>query len=122
MSEIPSDLTVLNFPIKTKEAQAFWSSKHKCNKMKAIIAFSLNYDNANDNLRRYGYTRAFRKRALIAWGTKTNKPEMAPADFTLSTLSTPWWECMPYVDTAAVADPELKQWLDTTFPTFSINI
>lgn len=90
---IPDNLTVLNYPITTPEAEAFWASKHKCNKMKRIIAFSYDLHNANDNLRRYGYTYAWRKKALRAFGMYVNSPDMKGIPF--STLEDKWWECMP---------------------------
>lgn len=103
MSLTPDNLCKLNYPIETPEAYAFWSSNHKCNRIKAIMAFSLNICNANDNLRRYGYTRAWRQRALASFGdvkkadgvslAYINNPEMKDG-CTLSQMSTPWWECM----------------------------
>lgn len=94
MTFVPDNLNVLNYPIETDEAKAMWASKHKCNKMKAIIAFSLDLDNANDNLRRYGYTLAWRTKAIDAFGTYVNNPDCT--GIPLTPLSTPWWECMPY--------------------------
>jgi len=95
-----SKLNNLNYPIETKEAQKFWASRHKCNKMKSIIAFSLNLDNANDNLRRYGYSRAWRKRALVNFGRYINNPKMVGVNF--SELADPWWVCMPYTGSSDI--------------------
>lgn len=103
---VPDNLNTLNYPIETEEAQTFWASKHKCNKMKSIIAFSLSYENANDNLRRYGYKLGWRKRALLAFGKYVNKPDMR--DIPFSPLSTPWWDCMPFDDIPA----DLALWID----------
>ncbi|MGG7954782.1 hypothetical protein PGN61_20980 [Klebsiella aerogenes] len=73
----------LNFPIKTDEANKFWSSHHKLNKVKAVIAFSLNVDNANDNLRRYGFTRGFRERCLMKYSKYIKQPDMKNIPFSL---------------------------------------
>lgn len=89
------DLYKLNFPVETEEAKKFWSSKHKANRMQAIIAFSLDEKNANDNLRRYGYKLGWRKKAIKKFTGKWNKPGMSNTDFTFYELSTPWWEAMP---------------------------
>lgn len=82
--------SILNFPIETKDAQKFWASPHILNQLKAVIAFSLNEKNANDNLMRYGYKYLFRKRALKAYGKYVNKPSMAGIPF--SEMKTSWWE------------------------------
>lgn len=81
------------YSIKTEEARKFWSSKHKCNKMKAIIAFSIDLDNANDNLRRHGYTRAWRTKAIEAFSQYINQPEMVGIPF--SEMDDIWWLEMP---------------------------
>lgn len=91
----PTNLTTLNFPIETEAAKKFWASKHKCNKAKAIVAFSTSLENANGNLDRYGYTRGWRERILANYASYVNNPSMAGIPFT--ELSTPWWEDMPYV-------------------------
>lgn len=80
----------LNYPIETEDAQKFWASSHILNKLKAIIAFSLNEKNAADNLQRYGYKLFFRKRALKAYGKYVNKPSMAGIPFTKGVVK--WWE------------------------------
>ena len=54
----------LNFPIETPEAYKFWKSKHKGNHMKAVIAFSTSLENANENMRREGYSRFWRELLL----------------------------------------------------------
>ncbi|MCS5737470.1 hypothetical protein, partial [Herbiconiux daphne] len=66
----------LNFPIESPEAYKFWGSKHKLNRIKAIIAFSLDVDNANDNLRRAGYYNLYRKRMLKHYSKYVNDPQM----------------------------------------------
>lgn len=81
------------YPIETPEAYKFWSSRHLCNRVKAIIAFSRTIEEANDNLRRSGYQRHFRKRAIHAWQHFVNMPDMERVPFT--PLSMPWWDCMP---------------------------
>lgn len=75
-------MSTLNFPIKTKEAQRFWASSKKENKLKAIIAFSLDLDNANHNLRRYGYKNIYRKLKLKEYGQYVNNPSMVGIPFT----------------------------------------
>lgn len=98
----------LNYPITTPEAKAFWASRHKCNKMKSIIAFSLDLKNANDNLRRAGYNTHWRKRALNNFGNFVNKPDMTDIPFT--EMDVPWWVCMPYDPTI---DPPIScLWVD----------
>lgn len=96
------------FPIETEEAKTFWASRHKCNRMKAIIAFSTDLKNANDNLRRSGYGVHWRNRALNNFGMFVNKPSMASVPFT--EMSTPWWVCMPYTPGTI---PEKCTWVDT---------
>lgn len=80
----------LNFPITTPEANKFWSSHHKLNRVKAIIAFSLDINNANDNLRRFGYTRGFRERCLIKYAVYVNKPDMKTIPY--SQLTNIWYK------------------------------
>lgn len=84
----------LNYPVETAAAKKFWASRHKCNRMKAIIAFSLDLENANDNLRRHGYAKQWRNRALKNYASYVNTPSMAGIPFT--ELATPWWVDMPY--------------------------
>lgn len=94
MADVPNPLYKLNYPVETEAAYKFWSSNHKANRCKAIIAFSLNLDNAMDNLRRFGYARGFRERALNNFCIYVNTPSMAGIPF--SELSSPWWIEMPY--------------------------
>ena len=95
----------LNFPIETPEAYKFWKSKHKCNHMKAVIAFSTSLENANENMRRDGYSRFWRERAIATYGKYVNNPSMIGIPFT--EMETPWWLCMKYdtspVDSGTVA-------------------
>lgn len=81
------------YPIETPEAYKFWASRHKCNRVKAIISFSENLRDANDNLRRHGFQRHLRRRALLAYGAYVAMPEMTAIPF--SPMSIPWWICMP---------------------------
>lgn len=94
MADVPAPLYKLNYPIETAEAKAFWTSNQKLNRIKAIIAFSLTLDNANDNLRRYGYAKQFRNRALRNFGQYVNNPSMA--GIPLSKLEDKWWIEMPF--------------------------
>lgn len=95
--------------IETEEARLFWGSKHKCNKMKSIIAFSSDLDNANDNLRRHGYTLQWRKKAIRAFGKYVNIPSMQGIPF--SSLDTPWWVCMPI--SGDTPPPFVRAWIDS---------
>lgn len=79
----------LNFPIETPQAKLFWASRHKSNRMKAIIAFSYNKENAIANLRRYGYPRGMRAKAWAAYGQYVRDPDMLTIPY--STLLNPWW-------------------------------
>lgn len=84
-----SDHFKLNYPIETDKAFQFWASKHKLNRIKAIIAFSLDLENANDNLRRHGYYNLYRKRYLKKYQAYVNNPKMDNIPF--STLDDEWW-------------------------------
>lgn len=86
----------LNYPITTPEAIKLWGSEHVCNRMKAIIAFSLDLDNANDNLRRFGYTLQWRKRALAAFGQYVSTPDAVGIPY--SEMSDFYWNEMPILD------------------------
>lgn len=79
----------LNYPIETPEAWKFWSSKHKLNRIKAIIAFSLSYENANDNLRRHGYSNLYRKKYLNHYRQYINNHQMKTIPF--SDTADEWW-------------------------------
>lgn len=80
-----------NFPITTNKAREFWESKHKLNRAKAIIAFSLDEDNANDNLRRHGEINHFRKRLLRNYKQYVNNPKMDNIPFS-PVNNKPWYE------------------------------
>lgn len=77
------------FPVETPEAQRFWASRHKSNRMKAIIAFSVDKASALNNLRRYGYSRAWRNKAWVAYSKYVNDPAMLTTHY--STTSEPYW-------------------------------
>lgn len=70
----------LNYPVETDTAKKFWESHHRLNRIKCIIAFSLNMDNANDNLRRFGYARQYRKKYLDLYHEFVNNPKMDNSD------------------------------------------
>lgn len=102
------------FPIETDEALKFWGSRHVCNRVKAIISFSLDEKDAMQNLRRYGFPYHFRKRAWHSWQHFVAMPDMDKIPFT--PLGVNWWECMP-------ADPvpskgrwvkwdDVEKWMD----------
>lgn len=84
----------LPFPVETKEAIAFWASDHLCNRVKAIISFSRNKEEALRLLRIYlpRKTHHFRERAWEAWRLWVEMPEMDKIPF--SEMETPWWECI----------------------------
>ncbi|MGL5583487.1 MAG: hypothetical protein ACRDCE_21370 [Cetobacterium sp.] len=82
------------YPIKTPEAYAFWASHHKCNRIKAIIAFSTSVDDAMHNMRRFGIQSHLRLRALKAFSGFVASPDMDNIPF--SEMETPWWECIPH--------------------------
>lgn len=82
------------YPIETPEAYKFWASRHVCNQVKAIISFSRNLNEANDNLRKSGFQRHFRKRAINAWQHYVGMPEMDRIPFT--PMGIEWWDCMPH--------------------------
>lgn len=83
-----------NYPVETEEAQKFWASNHKCNRMKATIAFSFDLSNANTNLKRAGYSFLWRQKALYNFAQYVNQPDMQ--NIPLTPMETPWWECMPF--------------------------
>jgi len=97
----------LNYPIETPEAYAFWASRHKCNVMKSYIAYSTDLADANDNLKRAGYSLHWRKKAIASFGKWVAYPEMRRIPF--SELETPYWECMPYDGTVV---PPFKDYWD----------
>ena len=82
----------LNYPIETPEALSFWASKHLCNRLKAIVAFSTSEANAIDNLRRRGYQPHLRDRAVKAYKPYINNPSMK--DIPFSEMGNKWWECL----------------------------
>lgn len=109
-----------NFPVETEEAKRFWASQHKCNKMKAIIAFSTDLENANINLKRHGYSYHWRKKALQSFQQFVNQPDMKNVPFT--PMSVPWWECMSHsTDTNPHAWHDSSNWDDTSVITDGAN-
>ncbi len=51
-------------PIQGEVAMRFWSSSILSNRIMAICAYSLDAEDANMNLHRYGYSNSFRKRVI----------------------------------------------------------
>lgn len=105
----------LAYPIITPEAYKFWGSRHLCNRVKAIIAFSKTLEDANSNLRRNGFQTHFRKRAINAWQHYVDMPDMDKVPFT--PLGIDWWDCMPHepVDPPTgrwVRWNDVEQWMD----------
>lgn len=83
------------FPVETPEAYKFWASRHLCNRVKAIISFSLNEEDAMHNMRRFGFQYHIRKRAWNAWQFYVAQPEMTKIEFT--PLGINWWDCLPSI-------------------------
>lgn len=99
------------FPIETEIAYKFWASRHLCNRVKAIIAFSRDVEDANLNLRRFGYPYHFRARAVNAWQNFVNMPDMDKVPFT--PMGVHWWDCMPHTPTPP-PNGKWAVWLDNT--------
>ena len=99
------------YPIETPEAYAFWGSRHRCNRVKAIIAFSENLAEANHNLRRHKFQFHLRWRALQAYGNYVAHPDMTGIPFTPAPI--PWWECMPWTPLPK-PDGTWAIWVDDT--------
>lgn len=98
------DMHKMSYPIETPEAYKFWGSRHKCNRLKAIVAFSMNIKDANYNLRRFGYNAHLRLRALLAYQQFVAQPDMVRVPFTPASI--PWWDCLPH----AIVPPEKGRW------------
>ncbi|EOG8337672.1 hypothetical protein ACLIX5_004470 [Salmonella enterica subsp. enterica serovar Bredeney] len=64
-----------NYPIDSDIRVKFWGSNHHDNKVKAVIAFSLDYDNAVDNLRRTGWAYGWRMKKLEEYKAYINNPD-----------------------------------------------
>lgn len=111
-----------SFPIETPEAYKFWASRHLCNRVKAIIAFSRTKNDALRNLRNglpkdFNHNNHhFRRRAVEAWQNFLNQPDMKNVPFT--PLGVDWWDCIPN----AVVPPakghfvvweDAEKWLDS---------
>ncbi len=93
---VPKDLAGCNYPIETDIQKKFWGSRHKCNRAKAIIAFSYDKHNAMNNMQRImGWRYFWRERAWNAFGHFVNTPDMGGIPF--SEGSTAYWECMPNI-------------------------
>jgi hypothetical protein len=85
-----------NYPIETELQIQFWSSNHRCNIMKAYVAFSLNEANFLKLTDRAGYKRAWRKRAWSAYSVYVNTPDFTGVPF--SELEDNWWIDMPNIE------------------------
>ncbi|EBA3920930.1 hypothetical protein EE88_21615 [Salmonella enterica] len=70
-----------NYEIRTPLQIKFWSSSIKDNRVKAIIAFSLDYENAQENLRRAGYTYGWRQRKLEEYKQYINHYDFADVPY-----------------------------------------
>lgn len=79
-------------PIQGEVALKFWSSSNICNRVRAICAYSVDYEDANRNLTRYGYSNSFRKRVLGKAGIVFNNPTMENLPFNEG--NTPLDECL----------------------------
>ncbi|HAV9873783.1 TPA: hypothetical protein JLH60_004759 [Escherichia coli] len=70
-----------NYEIRTPLQIKFWSSANRDNRVKAIIAFSLDYENAQDNLRRAGYPYGWRQRKLEEYKQYINHYDFADVPY-----------------------------------------
>lgn len=77
------------FPVETPQARQFWASRHRNNRFKAIIAFSVDKEDALRNMRRRGYPRGVRNKAWEAFGQYVRDPDMLNIPF--SNPSVPYW-------------------------------
>lgn len=122
---VPSGLSGCNYPIETEIQKKFWSSNHKCNRAKAIIAFSYDKENAMRNMRRLLHWRHFwRHRAWNAFGQYVNTPSMEGIPF--SEMSDNYWHCMPndvtdkpsepYAPTVTITSPNTDMIVGNTYP------
>lgn len=93
----PVDLSILNWPIETVEAVRLWDSEHKCNTMKAYAAFSISVANYNELLKRAGYTRIWRTKAIVQFSQHIREPGCNSIPFT-EINEEGWWgsECLPF--------------------------
>ena len=99
-------------PIQGELALQFWASANTCNRIRAICAYSLDEEDANRNLTRYGYTNAFRKRVLAKPGIAYNNPTMNGIPYNKG--ATPLDECLEKGPTGGtyVRWDDVEQWLD----------
>ncbi len=97
---------MLNFPIVTKAAYEFWSSRNRCNRVRAICAFSLDKENALMNLQRAAYPLGYRQRVVDSKGISFNNPSMAGVPY--NDGSVPMWDCLQ-----SNTNPTLGYWDDS---------
>ncbi|EAV6743028.1 hypothetical protein FA821_13335 [Salmonella enterica] len=83
----------LNYPITTDRQIEFWGSRHIINRVKSIIAFSLDLENANNNLRRVGrFPLGQRDRFIRNFGKYVNQPDMINIPFSPEVSDRyDWW-------------------------------
>lgn len=73
-----------------EHAKSVKESRHILNKVKYIIAYSDDYDDAINNLRRKGYPRGFRSLCVEHYKSIIGKPDMS--DVGISPINGyPWW-------------------------------
>jgi len=82
-----------NSSVETDLQKKFWGSNHKCNKMKALIAFSKDELDFKELAKRRGYRRAWRNRAWLNFGQYVGQSDMVGIPFSDGTV--PYWEEMP---------------------------
>lgn len=98
-------------PIQGETAMKFWSSSNICNRLKAICAYSLDKEDANKNLARFGYTNAFRKKVLECEGITFNHPLMENIPYNNGDV--PIWVCLNVpVKGHWVKWSDVEKWLD----------
>jgi hypothetical protein len=88
--ETPSNISILNYPVKTVEAEKLWSSEHKSNTAKAVAAFSTSVENYNQLLKRRGITRAWRTKCVVQYSEFIREPDCVNVPF--SDLEEVWWD------------------------------
>lgn len=82
------------FQIETPEAELFWASRHKCNRAKAIIAFSDTEKQALSLMRRVeGWNYHLRAKALRKYRIYVHNPSMILIPFSVPSTIT-WQEEM----------------------------
>lgn len=97
----------LDYPL-SENGVKFLGSRHKCNRMKGIIAHSKTPESALRHLRNEGHSYHTRRRALTCFINYLDTPEMINIPFT--PLEIPYWECLSGVAPAPIG--RWATWVD----------